>query len=174
MKKEKFITVMAILDSESQKKFQEMNEAILQEYGEDGKTQGIPYHISLGSYAVEDTEEIVERMKQVCKKTKGFDIEFEGLELLNKRVYFMKPKMNDELMDLHLHFDSDYANGFPEWLAHATVFISKEDTEFKLCWNILSNMQKLRKARIVGIELGEFFPARFIVRELFEGEEYSE
>lgn len=175
MKKEKFITVMAILDGESQKKFQELNEIMRQECGEkDGKTQGIPYHISLGSYAVEDTEEIVERMKQVCKQTKGFPIEFKGLQLLNKRIYIMKPEINDNLMDLHLHFDSDYANNYPEWLPHATVYISEEDMEFKLCWNILSRMQKMRNARIVGIELGEFFPAKFITRELFEGEEYFE
>lgn len=174
MKKEKFITVMAIFDRETQKKFQELNALMKQRFGEDGKTQGIPYHISLGSYAVEDTEEIMERIKQVVGETKGFSVIFDGLQHFGNVVRFLKPQMSEELMNLHLHFDNDYANGYQEWAAHATMFIHKEPTELELTEAMQEKLEGLKKARIVGIELGEFFPARFIVRELFEGEEYSE
>lgn len=170
MKKDKFITVMAIFDGETQKKFEELNALMKQKYGEDGKTQGIPYHISLGSYAPGDTEMIVERIKQVAGETKGFPVIFEGLQHFGNVVRWMKPRMSEELMNLHLHFDSDYANGYPEWAAHATVFIHKEPTELELTEAMQEKLEALKEARIVGIELGEFFPAKFIVRELFEGE----
>ena len=170
MKKGKFITVMAIFDGETQKKFEELNALMKEKFGVDGKTQGIPYHISLGNYASEDTEMIVERIKQVAGKTKGFPVFFEGLRHFGNVVRWMKPRMSEELMNLHLHFDSDYANGYPEWAAHATVFIHKEPIELELTSEIQEKLEVLKEARIVGIELGEFFPAKFIVRELFEGE----
>ncbi|MBR4083142.1 MAG: hypothetical protein IKK33_02535 [Lachnospiraceae bacterium] len=172
MRKEKFITVMAIFDKETQKKFEELNELMKCKFGADGKTQGIPYHISLGSYAPEDTEMIVERIRQVAREMKGFPITFEGLQHFGNTVRWMKPRMNEELMNLHLHFDSDYANGYPDWMAHATVFIHKEPAELKLPEAMQEILETMKEARIVGIELGEFFPAKFIVRELFEEETF--
>ena len=169
MKKEKFITVMAIFDSETQKKFEELNVLMKEKYGADGKTKDIPYHISLGSYAPEDAEMIVERIKQVAVENKSFPVFFEGLQHFGNVVRWMKPRMSEELMNLHLHFDNDYANGYPEWAAHATVFIHKEPTELELTDALQEKLEALKEARIVGIELGEFFPAKFIVRELFEG-----
>ena len=71
MKREKFITVMAIFDGKTQKKFEELNGQMKKKFGEDGKTKDIPYHISLGSYAPEDTEKIVERIKQVAREIKA-------------------------------------------------------------------------------------------------------
>ena len=172
MKKDKFITVMAIFDGKTQKKFEELNGLMKKKFGEDGKTKDIPYHISLGSYAPEETEQIVERIKQVAGEIKGFPVIFEGLQHFGKVVRWMKPRMSEELMNLHLHFDNDYANGYPEWAAHATVFIHKEPTELELTDALQEKLEALKEARIVGIELGEFFPAKFIVRELFEGEEW--
>lgn len=172
MKREKFITVMAIFDGETQKKFEELNVLMKEEFGEDGKTQGIPYHISLGSYAREDTEMIVDRIKQVAGEIKSFPVIFEGLQHFGNVVRWMKPRMSEELMNLHLHFDNDYANGYPEWAAHATVFIHKGPTELELTEAMQEKLETIKEARIVGIELGEFFPAKFIVRELFEGEEW--
>ena len=172
MKKDKFITVMAIFDGKTQKKFEELNGLMKEKFGADGKTKDIPYHISLGSYAPEEKEQIVERIKQVAREIKSFPVIFEGLQHFGNVVRFMKPRMSEELMNLHLHFDNDYANGYPEWAAHATVFIHKEPTELELTDALQEKLEALKEARIVGIELGEFFPAKFIVRELFEGEEW--
>lgn len=172
MKKDKFITVMAIFDGETQKKFEELNALMKEKFGEDGKTKDIPYHISLGSYAPEDTEKIVERIKQVAREIKSFSVIFEGLQHFGNMVRWMKPRMSEELMDLHLYFDADYANGYPDWLPHATVFIHKEPAELELTEAMQEILETMKEARIVGIELGEFFPAKFIVRELFEGEEW--
>ena len=59
MQKEKFITVMAIFDENTQAVLESIQKDLEQQYGEDTKTKGIPFHITLGSYAVEETEKIV-------------------------------------------------------------------------------------------------------------------
>ena len=123
MQKDKFITVMAVLDDKTQESMESIAKDMLQQYGPDRKTKGIPYHISLGSYAPEN---------------------------------------------LHLHFDSDYANGYSGWAPHATLYIHEESREALVSEELKSKIDAVKSAKIVGIELGEFFPAKFIIREMFE------
>ena len=167
MKKDKFITVMAILDNKTQKIMESMAKDMLQQYGPDLKTKGIPYHISLGSYAPEDVEMIVERIKQVAKETKPFEIKILGMNHFGNKVRFLEPELSDDLMNLHLQFDSDYANGYLEWMPHATVYIHEEPKEIELPEELAEKVESVKVAKVVGIELGEFFPAKFIVREMF-------
>ena len=168
MKKDKFITVMAVLDDKTQELLESMAEELLKKYGPDRKTQGIPYHISLGSYAPEDAEMIVERIRQVAGETKPFEIKILGLNHFGNKVRFLEPELSDELMNLHLHFDSDYANGYPGWMPHATVYIHEEPREITVSEELEEKINSVKTAKVVGIELGEFFPAKFIVREMFE------
>ena len=167
MKKDKFITVMAILDDKTQKIMESLAKDMLQQYGPDLKTKGIPYHISLGSYAPEDVEMIVERIRQVAKETKPFEIKILGMNHFGNKVRFLEPELSEDLMNLHLHFDSDYANGYPGWMPHATVYIHEEPREIEVSEELQAKIESVKTARVVGIELGEFFPAKFIVREMF-------
>lgn len=170
MKKEKFITVMAVLDDGTQEIMESMAKDLEQQYGPDLKTKGIPYHISLGSYAPEDIELIVERIRQVAKETKPFEIKILGMNHFGNKVDFLEPELSDELMNLHLHFDSDYANGFLGWMPHAMVYIHEEPKEIEVSEELVEKIESVKTARVVGIELGEFFPAKFIEREMFGGE----
>ena len=142
---------------------------LMQQYGPDLKTKGIPYHISLGSYAPEDAEEIAERIQRVAKETKPFEIKILGLNHFGNKVRFLEPELSEELMNLHLHFDSD-ANGYPGWMPHATVYIHEEAREIEVSKELEGKINSVKSAKVVGIELGEFFPAKFIVREMFEKE----
>lgn len=168
MKKEKFITVMAILDDKTQKIMESMAKDMLQQYGPDVKTKDIPYHISLGSYAPEDAEAIVARIRQVAKETKPFEIKLLGLNHFGNKVRFLEPELSEELRNLHLYFDSDYANGYPGWMPHATIYIHEEPQEIEISEELKEKINSVKTAKVVGIELGEFFPAKFIVREMFE------
>lgn len=170
MKKEKFITVMAVLDDRTQEIMERMAKDMQQQYGPDVKTKGIPYHISLGSYAPEDKELIVERIKQVAKETKPFEIKLLGLNHFGNKVRFLEPEFSDDLMKLHLHFDSDYANGYSGWAPHATVYVHEEPQEIEVSKKLEEKLTLVKTAMVVGIELGEFFPAKFIEREMFEKE----
>lgn len=168
MKKDKFITVMAVLDDQTQEIMESIAQDFLQQYGPDLKTKRIPYHISLGSYAPEDTEMIVERIKQVAKETKPFEIKILGMNHFNNKVNFLEPELSEALMNLHMHFDSDYANGFPGWMPHATLYIHEEPREIEISEELQAKIESVKTAKVVGIELGEFFPAKFIVKEMFE------
>ena len=168
MQKEKFITVMAVLDDQIQEIMERMAKDLIQQYGPDLKTQGIPYHISLGSYAPEDVEMIVGRIKQVAGETKPFEIKILGINHFGNKVRFLEPELSEDLMNLHLHFDSDYANGYPGWLPHATVYIHEEPREIEVSKELAEKVECVKTAKVVGIELGEFFPAKHIVRVMFE------
>ena len=168
MQKEKFITVMAVLDDDTQELLHSIQLDLEQQYGTDTKTKDIPFHITLGSYAVEDTEEIVARIKEVAKNTRCLDIKFSDLDHFGNMVRFLSPEISNELLDLHQHFDSDYANGYPGWIPHATVYRHSEPREIELSKQIADKIEAVKNAKIVGIELGEFFPPKKIIRVLFE------
>ena len=84
------------------------------------------------------------------------------------KVRFLEPELSEDLMNLHLHFDSDYANGYPGWMPHATVYIHEKPREITVSEELEEKINSVKTAKVVGIELGEFFPAKFIVREMFE------
>ena len=168
MKKEKFITVMAIFDENTQKHLQSIQDVLNEQYGMDTQTKGIPFHITLGSYATEETDAIVSRIINVANKTRGFDVKFIGLNHFGNVVRYMEPELSEELINLHRHFDSDYANGFDGWMPHATVYRHSDAMEIELSKQTVDKLGKLINTKIVGIELGEFFPPRKIIRVMFE------
>ena len=168
MQKEKFITVMAVLDDTTQELLDSIQCDLEQQYGIDTKTKDIPYHITLGSYAVEETDVIVARIKEVANNTSCFELKFNDLDHFGNMVRFLRPEISKELLDLHQHFDSDYANGYPEWMPHATVYRHSEPREIELSKQIIDKIEVAKNARIIGIELGEFFPPKKIIRVLFE------
>ncbi len=168
MQKEKFITVMAIFDDNTQAVLESIQNDLEQQYGEDTKTKGIPFHITLGSYSVEDTEEIVARITEVAKSTKCVDVNFLGFDHFGNIVRYIKPEISKELFDLHKYFDSDYANGYPGWMPHATVYRHSGPMEIELPDAMKEKIDTLTNVQIVGIELGEFFPPKKIIRVLFQ------
>lgn len=168
MQKEKFITVMAVFDDNTQAVLQDIQNNLEQQYGEDMKTKGIPFHITLGSYAVEETEEIVTRIVEVADKTESFGIKFLGLNHFGNVVRYIQPEINEALLHLHSCFDSDYANGYDSWMPHATVYRHSEPMEIELSDAVKEKLNALTNAQIVGIELGEFFPPKKIMQALFQ------
>ena len=164
MQKKKFITVMAVLDEESQRRIQAIRDGFTAACGEDTYTPPVPFHITLGSYPVEDTQEIVRRMHEVAGSTRVCPVRFVGPGHFGNVVRFLTPEIDDALRRLHNHFDSDYANGYPGWLPHVTVYRHAAPTE--AAWPAYDPFD----AKIVAIELGEFFPAKFIARAALRGD----
>lgn len=167
MKKEKFITVMAVLDDRTQQLLQQLQNDLEQRYGTDTKTKDIPYHITLGSYPVEQTDEIVSRITAVAERSRSFSVKLNGLGHFGNTVRYIDPEINEPLKALHMYFDSDYANGYSDWVPHITVYRHNEPAEIELSEQISEKLEQLKNATIIGIELGEFFPAKKIIRVLF-------
>ena len=157
MKQEKFLTIYAVLDKETQGILTNLQNQIIKDFPSGKQTMGIPFHISLGSFPVECEQELIERMKEAVN-IESFSIEVDGISSFNQQVIFAKPVINEKLVELHNMFNGNYSDGFP-WVPHITLYMGTEEEGRK----ILSTLTKLTlTTKIVGLELGEFFPTRII------------
>lgn len=157
MKKEKFLTVYAVLDQDAQEYLTNIQNEIIKNYPNGKQTMGIPFHISLGSFPLECEENLIRIMKEAAG-LESFPLEIDGYDSFNHQVIFAKPMINKKLVELHNRFNGNYADGFP-WIPHITLYMGTEE-EGK---EILHNLTVLCfKTKIVGLELGEFFPTRII------------
>ena len=165
MKQDKFLTVFAVFDGETQKILKAYQDNVLGLGYAGTQTMDIPFHISLGSFQVEVERKLTEKIKEVCANTGEFEIELNKVNHFGHRVLFIEPERNEELIRLHSLFDGNFADGFP-WHAHATIFCGSEEqgVEAERC---LSNIFKPIKATVTGIQMGEFFPTRMIIAENF-------
>ena len=156
------MTVMAVLDDETQKSLAETQAMLIEKVGDVTQTMGIPFHLTLGSYPTDAEAEVCERIRHVASAFKSFEISLKKYGSFGDRVLFLEPNIPKELLCLRKNFECDYANGF-EWVPHATLFCGAGD-ELERARDILPEIKEPIKARIVGIELGEFFPPRKIIR----------
>ena len=162
----KFLTVMAVLDEGSQRMLGRIQEEIIKNVGAGTQTMGIPFHLTLGSYPTEAEDDVVDKIKQVASRQERFEIELVGYNTFGDKVLFAEPTRPFELIELRKCFECDYANGF-EWVPHATVFCGDREDVIK-ARALLPEISRPFKAEIVGIELGEFFPPRKIIRVDFD------
>ena len=163
MKKDKFLTLYAVLDEETQKSLTELQNEILRKYPNGTQTMGIPFHISLGSFPLDMKDELLSRMIQIQKGCKSSTLELTGLDHFNHQVIFASPTLTEELKLLHQSFEGNYADGFP-WHPHVTLYCGKEEDGKE----IIKQFQFSKmSATIIGLELGEFFPTHIISTILF-------
>ena len=156
MSEKKFITVMAVFDAETQTRLGEIQKYIIDNVSSGTQTMGIPFHLTLGSYPTDELDSVIERIRSVARETECFDIKLLSYGSFGSRVFFLKPEIPKELAELRKCFECDYANGF-EWVPHATLFCENDD-EIARAKEIAPELDFPINARIVGIELGEFFP----------------
>ncbi|MCM1131140.1 MAG: 2'-5' RNA ligase family protein [Roseburia sp.] len=164
MKKDKFLTVYAILDDETQKYLTDLQKEILKQYPNGTQTMGIPFHITLGSFPIDMKEELLKKMSFIQKTTKSSRIELVGLSHFHHQVIFAKPTLTKELKSLHKAFEGNYADGF-SWQPHVTLFCGREEEGKEVlkqfCFSKINST-------LIGLELGEFFPPHIIGTMLFK------
>lgn len=163
MKQNKFLTVFAVFDDITQRKLKEFQDKVLSLGYPGTQTMGIPFHISLGSFKVKDEHELKARIKEACSQLSEFEINLIKINNFDNRVLFIEPEDNIELRSLHDKFDGNFADGFP-WHAHATIFCGDEE-QVIAANKCLTDIFEPIKARITGIQMGEFFPTRMIIAE---------
>ena len=156
MSERKFLTVMAVFDSETQVRLSSLQKHLIDNISCGTQTMGIPFHLTLGSYPTDELDGVVETIKAVAESTKPFDIKLLNYGCFGNKVFFVKPEIPKELAELRKSFECDFANGF-EWVPHATLFCGNDD-EVKHAREIAPKLNFPIDAKIVGIELGEFFP----------------
>ena len=162
MSEKKFLTVMAVFDDETQERLAKIQSTIIKNVGDGTQTMGIPFHLTLGSYPTESQAKVVAQIENVASFTKPFEVLLVGYNTFSDKVLFLEPTKPQELLVLRKSFECDYANGFA-WVPHATLFCGECDEVIKAKTYLPELFEPIR-AKIVGIELGEFFPPRKIIR----------
>ena len=153
---------MAVFDDSTQEKLTKIQSKIIENVGDGTQTMGIPFHLTLGSYQTEKVDEVIAQIGKVASETKPFEILLIGYDTFSDRVLFLEPTKPQELLNLRKSFECDYANGF-DWVPHATLFCG-ERADVEKAKAYLPELAEPISAKIVGIELGEFFPPKKIIR----------
>ena len=157
---------MAVFDDKTQQLLTKIQSDIIDQVGEGTQTMSIPFHLTLGSYPTEMQTEIVDKIERAALANERFDIDLVGYNTFSDKVLFLEPTVPQELLNLRKSFENDFANGF-EWVPHATLFCG-EVHEVKKAKSLLPIIDEPIHTRIVGIELGEFFPFKKIIRIDFQ------
>ncbi len=159
---EKFLTVYALYDDDTQKILKGYQNTILEKGFVSTHTTDVPFHITLGSFPTSMLKELVERMEKVSLSSNRFEIEINAVNTFGSRVLFLEPTPNYQLLTLQKHFDMSYPFNLP-YHAHTTMLLS-EECDVRDAKETLLDAFKPLNATIVAIEMGEFFPTRFICR----------
>ena len=154
----KFLCVMAGYDENTEKKLSELQNE-LYEQGFSGKhTKDLPQHITLGTFPVEQEEELIELVKKVVKETGKFDITFNHIGIFGgSEVLFIAPDTSDSLLELKEHF-GDSLN----WTPHTTMLIDHKENIFRAIPIVADHFSSFR-GQIQSVHLYEFWPTRHIL-----------
>ena len=159
---EKFLTLMADLDEDSQELmsgwYRELKDA-----GFTGvQTSGLPFHISLATFSLEDEEKAVGEMKRLADEFTSIPVHISHMGMFaGGRILFGAPDMNPpELLKLHdaisIKDISEYT-----WTPHATIIIDEPEV-INDALKILVKSFKPFTARITRLHLCAFWPTREI------------
>ena len=163
MSKDKFLTVFAVFDNDTQNQLKLFQKQLFENGIQGTQIMGIPFHISLGSFNPEKENFLKKQILNVSNKFKSFDIDLKEMGSFGNKVLFIQPTVNESLIKLHELFNDNYADGFP-WHAHTTI-LCDEDANVIKARSLLEKEFKPIPARIIGLQMGEFFPARMIIEK---------
>lgn len=163
MDRPKFLTVFAVFDDDTQKILQEYQNEILKLGRPGTQTMDIPFHITLGSFPTEMEQELIEKINVICEKLFQFELKLLYVNHFNDKVLFIQPEFNDILGELRLEFEGDFPYKHP-YHPHTTIFIDDDVSKER---ELLTTLFKPFTAKIVSIQMGEFFPTRMIISKSF-------
>ncbi|MDN3955972.1 2'-5' RNA ligase family protein [Sporolactobacillus laevolacticus] len=157
---EKMLYVLAQFDHESQAKFRELQSALVKSGIIGKQTPDIPYHLTLGSFDLNQETELKKRLQMVCEGASSFEVTLSHIGLFGLNVLFLAPNVTHELLDLQSHFAHGSRDAF-EWTAHATLLLDESNKIQKALPIVAENFKPFR-ARIDCVSLYEFWPVRHI------------
>lgn len=158
---EKFLTLMADLDDVSQKRLSEWY-GTLEKAGFIGtQTPGLPYHISIAAFPLEQEEEIIGLMKKVAAEFSIIPVHISHIGMFaGGKVLFCAPERNAQLDALH---DACEANADKNrlWTPHVTVLIDEPEAICSALPLFLKSFYPF-VGNIVRLHLCAFWPTREI------------
>ena len=159
---EQFLTLMADFDEESQQTMEEWYEK-LKEKGFIGKqTMGLPFHISLGTFALDKEQAVVQEMNRLADCFNAIPVHISHIGIFaGGRVLFCGPDMNPpELLHIRNEIKTETNEQFP-WTPHATILIDETDVICKAMPILLDSFYPFM-GKITKLHLCAFWPTREI------------
>ena len=166
---EQFLTLMADLDDEAQALMSGWYHS-LREAGFIGvQTPGLPYHISLSTFPLEQEKEAAEIARKAAAEFAPVPVHLSHIGMFSGgKVLFAGPEKNAELAALQEACRSDAPQQYP-WTPHATVLIDEPETVLAALPFFVKSFVPFM-ARVVRLHLCAFWPTREIGSYTLEGE----
>ena len=158
---EQFLTLMAVLDDESQERMSGWYKT-LQSAGFSGtQTPGLPYHISLASYPTDNERMALELAEKAAEKFTPVPVHISHIGIFpGGRVLFGAPERNPALDALHDFCETDPSPERP-WTPHATILIDEPGNVCAALPHLVKCFQPF-VGRITRLHLCAFRPTREI------------
>ena len=165
---EQFLTLMADLDEESQKLMAEWYSR-LQEAGFTGtQTPGLPFHISLTTFALEQEQKAIELTKKAAEEFAPIPVHISHIGIFAPgKVLFGGLERNADLEKLHDACELNPDSQRP-WTPHATILI---DEPAAVCAALPQLLQSFHPfvGKITRLHLCAFWPTREIATATLSG-----
>jgi 2'-5' RNA ligase len=159
---EKHLYAVALFDADTQRRLSELYRKLTLEGFAGTQTKGIPYHITLGTFEIEDEPEVIRRVQAAVRSQSAFTLRLAYVGLFGLNVLFIAPAVKQQLLDL-LHAVvpcGGTADEFP-WVAHTTVLMDEPEAIRRAVPAPAKHFEPFR-ATVESVGLYEFFPERRI------------
>ena len=166
---EQFLTLMADLDDEAQERMSGWYDS-LREAGFTGiQTPGLPYHISLSTFPLEQEKEAAEIARKAAAEFAPVPVHLSHIGMFSGgKVLFAGPEKSAEMAALQEACRSNAPQQYP-WTPHATVLMDEPETVHAALPVFVKSFVPVM-ARIVRLHLCAFWPTREIGSYTLEGE----
>lgn len=159
---EKHIYAIAQYDEDTQQRLAALYLKLVNKGFTGTQTKGIPYHITLGTFDVEDEALVQSRAQAAAAAMDAFTIRLAYIGLFGLNVLFLAPAVKYELLNLRHAIAPcrDSADEFP-WVAHSTLLMDQPDAVHRAVPLVAEHFTPFR-ATIESIGVYEFYPERKI------------
>lgn len=167
---ESFLTLMAEYCEEDQQRISVWYDA-LQSAGFTGRqTPGLPHHISLATFGLDQEAEAIEAARQVAARFAPVEVQVTHIGLFaGGKVLFAAPDVNERLHALKHAFGGGLVGEHP-WTPHTTMLIDEPEQIARALPVLVQHFTPIR-GRITRLHLCAFWPTREILTVELTGNE---
>lgn len=157
---DKHLYAVAQFDADTEQRLHKLYLGLVNEGLTGTQTKGIPYHITLGTFEVEDEAKVVRRAQEAACAAGAFTLRLAYLGLFGLNVLFVAPAVKRELLDLRKMIvpDGETAEAFP-WVAHITLLMD-EPGAIQRAVPVAAQSFTPFRATVESIGVYEYFPER--------------
>ena len=164
MHKDKFLTVYAVFDDKTQAELKHWQDKLIHGGFCGRQSMDIPFHISLGSFPIEQKETLIKLLESVANSYSPFTVELSSILTFANKVLYIQPEVSSDISRLHSQFDCNYADGLP-FVPHVTILMDDDESAILSAKQILESCFEPICATVTEIHLSEFFPTKFITSQ---------